>query len=181
VVQTCGIALHGSELGHESGAIVHENVQSTSQPVPAPLPVPKSHCSGAWTIPSPHPGMLLSIPLSTGVALSVPASTGIALSMPASTGIALSMSASGGVALSVPASCGVALSLPLPLSRGVALSLPPPLSRGVAPSTGVELSVPPSSVEVFTLESSPPQPTWADTTIKEEAIAIDETTLFVLM
>ena len=36
------------------GESVHEKVQSTSHPVPMPLFVPKSHCSGASTTPSPQ-------------------------------------------------------------------------------------------------------------------------------
>jgi hypothetical protein len=55
---TCGLTLHGSALGHEFGAMVHENVQSLSQPVPGPLPLPKSHCSPLLTVPLPQSGVV---------------------------------------------------------------------------------------------------------------------------
>ena len=35
-------------------SVGHENMQSVSQPVPTPLLLPKSHCSGDSTTPSPH-------------------------------------------------------------------------------------------------------------------------------
>jgi len=48
------VPLHGLPSVHESGRIVHENWQFASQPVPAPLPLPKSHCSPVSVVPLPH-------------------------------------------------------------------------------------------------------------------------------
>jgi hypothetical protein len=49
--------LQGFPSSQLFGDVVHENVQPGSQPEPATLfPIPKSHCSGGSTTPSPHEG-----------------------------------------------------------------------------------------------------------------------------
>jgi hypothetical protein len=49
------VPAHGSGVRQSSlGASVHEKVQFVSQPAPRPLALPRSHCSGGSTIPSPQ-------------------------------------------------------------------------------------------------------------------------------
>ncbi len=81
-VHFSGLALQRAEPGHESGDVVHENVQSGLQPEPATLfAVPQSHCSpvsilplpqlAVWHTPFMHlPPFMQAVPLAGGVPVS---------------------------------------------------------------------------------------------------------------